>query len=371
MYSDGKATISRQEFFSGLPRIIMAIFLGIVISTPLELKIFEDEIKVVIGEQIQDRIRNYQAEDNAKIIQLQARRDSLSAFKSELSSSPLVIDWTIGNNEQINILISEKRDKNGELDSARKKRENLIQEQRWLYRKATYQDSISANNLYPEIRKINQHISAIESNLNQIDSRLASYSDDNKEIASKARETRQNELQGLQFEIDLVDREIVELKESMKNNKYSDLIESEYGGFQAQMSAFAQMKKENSSTAMSSLFIMLLFIIIETAPTFFKMMMEDGPYDKLLDTEKYRIAVMCDKKISEINDEINTLLKISTSANQNKLEAELKANKELMDKVATVQAELLKTSIDLWRESELKKINDDPTIYLKMEKNND
>ena len=44
MYSDGKVTISWREFYSGLPRIIMAIFLGIVISTPLEMKIFEDRI---------------------------------------------------------------------------------------------------------------------------------------------------------------------------------------------------------------------------------------------------------------------------------------------------------------------------------------
>lgn len=44
MYSDGKVTISRKEFMSGLPRIIIAIFLGIVISTPLELKIFKKEI---------------------------------------------------------------------------------------------------------------------------------------------------------------------------------------------------------------------------------------------------------------------------------------------------------------------------------------
>ena len=35
MYSDGKHTISWGEFIAGLPRIIIAIFLGIVISTHL------------------------------------------------------------------------------------------------------------------------------------------------------------------------------------------------------------------------------------------------------------------------------------------------------------------------------------------------
>lgn len=44
MYSDGNVTISKKEFVGGLPRILIAIFLGIVISAPLELKIFENEI---------------------------------------------------------------------------------------------------------------------------------------------------------------------------------------------------------------------------------------------------------------------------------------------------------------------------------------
>ena len=44
MFSDGEPTISKQEFLSGLPRIIIAVFLGIVISTPIELKIFEGKI---------------------------------------------------------------------------------------------------------------------------------------------------------------------------------------------------------------------------------------------------------------------------------------------------------------------------------------
>ena len=45
MYSDGKVTISKDEILGGLPRILIAIFLGIVISAPLELKIFKTSIE--------------------------------------------------------------------------------------------------------------------------------------------------------------------------------------------------------------------------------------------------------------------------------------------------------------------------------------
>lgn len=44
MYSDGKVTISKDELLGGLPRILIAIFLGIVISAPLELHIFKTSI---------------------------------------------------------------------------------------------------------------------------------------------------------------------------------------------------------------------------------------------------------------------------------------------------------------------------------------
>ena len=77
MYSDGKVTISWQEFYCGLPRIIMAIFLGIVISTPLELRIYESEIDVKIQEDAKKLIDEYRRAD-------QNRVDSLTNVIAEI-----------------------------------------------------------------------------------------------------------------------------------------------------------------------------------------------------------------------------------------------------------------------------------------------
>ena len=76
MYSDGQVTISWREFLSGLPRIIIALFLGIVISTPLELKIFEDEINVTIQEMAAQRKDQYIAKDQMRIDSLKMRKDN-------------------------------------------------------------------------------------------------------------------------------------------------------------------------------------------------------------------------------------------------------------------------------------------------------
>ena len=64
MYSDGKVTISARELKAGLPRIIMAIFLGLVISAPLEMRIFHEQIdaqlKIDNAQRTQDANKAYQ-----------------------------------------------------------------------------------------------------------------------------------------------------------------------------------------------------------------------------------------------------------------------------------------------------------------------
>ncbi len=95
------------------------------------------------------------------------------------------------------------------------------------------------------------------------------------------------------------------------------------------------------------------------------MMIASGPYDDLLRSEMHKARVMSDKRISDLNDEINTEIMISTEKNKNKLEAEVAANQELLNKIALVQSELLATAIEKWREEELKKIEANPSAYIK------
>lgn len=80
MYSDGKVTISKEEIIGGLPRILISIFLGIVISAPLELRIFSDEIENYWKTKLLDQYKT-QVIDNSKLLSFannqveQARED--------------------------------------------------------------------------------------------------------------------------------------------------------------------------------------------------------------------------------------------------------------------------------------------------------
>ena len=93
-------------------------------------------------------------------------------------------------------------------------------------------------------------------------------------------------------------------------------------------------------------------------------MMIDGVYDAVLKLEKHRSVNIALEQESNINDDINTNIKISTKKNEERLIAEVKANKELLEKLAKTQAELLQTAIEKWREEELAKINKNPSAYI-------
>ncbi len=149
-----------------------------------------------------------------------------------------------------------------------------------------------------------------------------------------------------------------------EEHRYKDKLEKEFGGFQAQLSAFGHLKNENTTTQVASWFIMLLFIIIETVPTFFKMMMTDGPYDDLMRAERHIAKVMADKRINDTNDEINTQIDISMSRNLKTAETEQKVNEMAVERIAQAQAYVIQEAIDLWKLNELKKVRENPGKYL-------
>lgn len=305
MYSDGKHTISKEEIIGGLPRIIIAIFLGIVISTPLEMKIFEDRIESQIIKDNARRTndtREIASADYKKVEALQREESELKKGRKALSDKLLAAQ--------------EELKKEGEGTA--------------LSGKVGHGPIYNEKKMYVE----------------SCQKALDDWDDQNKTtLARIAKEIESRSQSTAKFENDI-----------------SEGLESE--GFCVRYEAFSNIKKEVPAVRIVSIFIMLLFIIIETAPTLFKMMITSGPYDELLHEESHRKKVLAIQNVSNLNDEVNTQIQISTEKNKNKLEAEVAANKQLLEKIATVQAELLETAIEEWRKVELEKIHADPSQYI-------
>ena len=361
MFSDGKVTISWQEIKSGLPRIIMAIFLGIVISYPLELKIFDDEIQVKIEDMKSRRLREYIAID-------QQRQDSLEHVLSQLRESPVSIhDVEIaGGNAQLNNLMERQKELQASINQENVIIANLSKEINNLEKNNIEGKNDGLINKKIAAKKANQtKRNSYQTELRDVLAEMAVISPQVEELIKKKREDKEQNIKTLEADIE-------KLKKKIENAdiEYKKILDQNFNGFQAQMLAFSEMKDTKaeheliSSTQIASLLIMLLFIIIETAPTFFKMMMEDGPYDDLLRAQDYKAKALAEKTISDINDAVNTCVRISTMKNEKRLEAETIANKDILEKIAMAQSELLEVAIQKWKEDELRKIQEDPSAYI-------
>ena len=347
MYSDGKETISLKELGSGSPRILIAIFLGLVISAPLELRIYESEINVKIGEKIKEKKDQYISRDKNRI-------DSLTNVISEIRDKAENIPIGIALSGQAQQIQSSLLEEQARLNNIRSKIKDLQHQRSTIEPNSDSYSNISKrlHDKYIERDKQNAIVRRLQGDLGRISNE---YSD-----AIKKSEVQKDEL------IKTIQLQIAGAQSAMSDStSYNKLIDEEYGGFEARMAAFNEMREENPSTNRSAWCITLLFIIIEIVPTIMRMMVADGSYEKLLEAETHRFKVLADKRISDLNDLVNTEVQISTKKNRQRLEAEVLANKELIEKVAKVQAELLQTAIDKWREEELAKIEKDPSAYIK------
>lgn len=364
MYTDGQVSISRREFFSGLPRIVIAIFLGIVISTPLELKIFEDEINVTIREMASKRKDEYIAKDQARI-------DSLKMRKDYISERPLSYqDERITSNESTNILITNRKEKTSEYNQKEQEARRVYGQISSLEQQMrTTSDSTSRRRLIRLISNLRNNYNTLLTEARQLrrdistlNGQLSAQDETSNELMAKAREAREKELEIIQNEIDTLQSRF-----GTKSSAYNEMIDKEFGGFQAHMLAFSKMKDENPSTYLTSLFIMLLFIIIETVPTLFKMMVAKGPYDDLLAAENRRLSQNARKAVMDID----TSLSIYSDKNAERREIEKSLNHEILEKLSNTQSELMNTAIEKWREDELKKIEANPYEYIQSNTNSE
>ena len=231
MYVDDSPFLNWMKIKAALPRFILAIFLGVVISTPLEMKIFSDKIDSQI---IADNI-NRKTETKAS-----------SSDLTELSSLE----------EKQNKLISERTKLSNELLQAEKE-----------LRTEAEGHAISGiaghGPIYEDKKRYVEKCQEELDNWNRINN---------------------HNLEILKTRIDNISKTVIETEKQV-DNTFDD-------GFIARYEAFSNLKSENKSSGLISLMITLLFITIEIIPTFFKLVMSHGLYDKLCKEEdelKYKL----------------------------------------------------------------------------------
>ncbi|GAA4782193.1 DUF4407 domain-containing protein [Olivibacter ginsenosidimutans] len=225
-----KATVLRQ-FLQATPRIILAILIGIVISRPLELKIFDKEIK----EQLQINYLEIQ----------RARIDSLN-----------------------NTFISKYKEAFADLNRLRTERDVLL------------------NGISEDRKKLNYEIFG---NKTPETSGVVGYGPyaKRKEEALKEREKKEEQIAHriTQQENFINERRKFDglLDEQLATSKQLDSLVA-LAGFADRNKALGQLQYDkngqvNESNYWAITFIGLLFIFFECLPVFVKLMSAEGPYD--------------------------------------------------------------------------------------------
>lgn len=276
-----KTGVLTQELIQATPRIILAIFIGIIISTPLEMKFFEKEITEKVEEII------------------------LLDEKGKMAGD--IIDMKNQVNTAKNNLAKIEQDK-------------IIADQKAI-------DERNGLGITGE----------------------GGYGDKTKELEAKA-----NLLSPKVIEAQVYFDSLTKKYNSIQNNVSLDVLRKN-GTIQRYDGAEKRIKALYSLSGFHWL-ISILFIILELTPVLVKLMTKRGIYDEMIDRIDYENEVNQKLQISNLNDNLNTILKINTEKNNLKLQAELKANEELLNSISTAQAEIAKLAVEQWKQDELEKI---------------
>lgn len=367
---DGTSKITKEEWKIATPRLIMAILLGFVIATPLELKIFETEIQTVVERLKIDKAEELKSRDVSFNTEFEETKTKLAKVENDLTE-------LTNNKKQLSdnagqFFDDKKKDLQKDLSSKISELnviENKVSSLHSSYIGAL-KDSLATNiiNSRKSLRdqeiikrdKLRKERITIENEIKDLN--------DNKGAAILAEQQKiDKQISLLVNEKETLLDRVSELSKTRTNKRenYDNKVEN-YDGFAAHleaMSILTEIKRdENGNLKIPAMFwakwlITLLFIFIEVAPVLFKLMTDSGPYDDIMERIKHESNVREKQKISDINDEINTSIKISSERNKSRLDAELKGNEELINSIAFAQADIAKLAIEKWKEKEILKLD--------------
>jgi hypothetical protein len=234
-HGDGTAKITWSEFSSAIPRILMAIIIGLCLSKPLEIRVMKSEIEAALYKKRME----YRAEEEAKLdkeikekkAEFESRRvepnQKLEKFVKDIDEKEQ------GIRKQTDIMNAEASGQRGArgIGVEYKAAEKLLGELR-------LEKQVLEQRFADERPRLEAEVKSIDDTIDKINA--------DKETRQRDIEKRSEGLDGLVERI------------TVAHDKYP----------------------------VPSTILSLLLIIIEVAPIFFKMMLEKGPYELLVENQK-------------------------------------------------------------------------------------
>jgi hypothetical protein len=296
-----------REFAKALPRLLLAVFISVVITRPLELKLFEREINAQL-----------ETEKSAMSAALERQKRLEFPQLDELTAENATLRQQVGPKDaQCSALhemaMDEAMGRGGEHISTQKGKGPLFEE-RW------------------------QEYKRCDAELTQLTARVE------ESVAANGRR-----IAAAQAEFE------AELKQGRTKIESMD-------GLLARLKVHSQLTESNPSLALASWFIIILFILLETAPIAVKLLSERGTYEDVCETLEHEVYVGERRKISNINDDTNTRVALHRRKNAALLAAESRLRASLVASLESLAASELrearsliaKTLVEHWKDEELR-----------------
>ena len=365
-----------RDFLQAFPRIVLAAIIAIVISKPVEIKIFENRL----SEQIKRNEINAKADKkntiSNNVYEIHVEEGRVIEFKSEINQrkadlvkDPPIVE-NLKNNDLIpanNELTRTKNTNDAKIRTNENTRSTISKDPNsyiWetdslgIRRNTGRLTSVAIerrNALLREIQNWQKEISDKQNEVNRIQ----------RQIDSARSAYRQKEEQ----RIDSMELRLGNMTSQLNNTIETAGIEVEQAfrtsekafsnNFVSQIEALGDLKKENSTMKTLGLFITLLFLCIELAPILTKLITRRGPYDETLECMEYEIMVDQKKKMNDKNAEINELMRtaeelatikreVLVKTSKKEADLNLQTNGKILESIAQKQQTLALEAIDKW-----------------------
>jgi hypothetical protein len=353
------------------PRFIIALIIAVTVSKPIELRLFQNRIEKELASIVEEAGKDFDKEEQKITEDLNKQLTSINKQEQDdksavFSNNPIYQDAKT----KIPIIETYIEDKEQQITSNKKVIDaNRYQETRyrtttnqvtgeiirtpysvWLPN-ATARAKIEENKvLESERQKLLTELGEQKKKQNDVETSLSQQATSISDKYISSKNNIQKQIDDRNKDYELRKRDWIE-----KNKKSADLP--------ARLEALGNISSFGNSIWWASFVITLLFIALETAPVVVKLLTKRGPYDERLDVIEYQVYIEESRKVDSLNREVNEYMKLANEAaklsgtlkldaEKDKLDIELRNNRELLNKLADYQKELAEIYAEAWFQEE-------------------
>ncbi|ALO16310.1 hypothetical protein L21SP5_02687 [Salinivirga cyanobacteriivorans] len=294
-----------KEFVMALPRIILAVFIAVVVARPIEMKLFEKEIDLQVQKaQLEKRQEQMQNVLNqfGEIEQLRQENDSLQQLINKKAER---------RNELYDLMIAEAE---GRSPVGVMGKGPVYKEKQREYAFAVEELKELRTRIVPQIASNNERIAV----LNQKKDELAAT---------------------------------------------NQIVISRANGFLSRLRALNELQEEEKTVYWASLFILLLFVVIEISPVFVKLISSRGPYDELFEAEQAALSQKAGKQVLEFAHERHLFREELERKSELMVNQNDRVQRDAYEALTDAKQEINRERIKRWKDIQLKKNGDTVNKY--------